>query len=149
MVAKAGKEQYKPAGKKKEGVKNTVVLNTTDDGAAGEQKEVFLIKEWEDGTKFYINPDHLDTIDRKRLTRALRRANQTQTELWEILKDTTLSNSLNALDYFHQLVRTYKPEGATSAPTAQQLRDRVKRESAGVIERSGLSGESADTNSFL
>jgi len=133
----------------RKGAQNTIFINPTDAGVQG-NKEVFLIKTWDDGTLYYIDPDHLDTIDRKRLTRALRRANKSNFELWEVLKDTTLSNSRNALDYFHQVTRTYKPDGALSAPTAQDLTNRVKRAEEGFIERGGLADTFVDSpNSLL
>lgn len=143
------KEVFAPAGKSQGSVANTTWLNTSDAGAVGE-KEVFLIRAWDDGTIYYIDPDHLDTIDRKRLTRALKRANSQKVQLWTILKDTKLSNQKNALEYFHQVTRTYKPEGANRAPTASELTNRVRRAEEGLIERGGLSDVGLDTpNSSL
>lgn len=142
-------EQYRPGGTVNSDVQNTVKIDVGDVGVSG-RKEVFLIKTWDDGTIYYIDPDHLDTIDRKRLTRALRRANKSEVELWTVLKDTTLSNSKNALEYFHQVTRTFKPDGANDAPTAAELSNRVKRAEDGLIERGGLSDAGIDApNSLL
>jgi len=143
------REQFTPAGAKAKKVQNTVVLDPMD-ASVSAKKEVFLIKTWEDGTIYYIDPDHLDNIDRKRLSRALRRANKSGVELWVILRDTKLSNEKNALEYFHQLVRTYRPAGADTAPSAQVLTQRVQRAQDGLIERGGLEDIGRDApNSLL
>ena len=132
----AAGEAYAPQGEKTiDKPKNTMFLD-----AGGEQehsKEVIVMKTWEDGTVYFINPDHLDTIDRKRLLRALQRANKSEVELWTVLKETSLSNGSNGLDYFHQLVQTYKPAGAKKAPTAEQLSQVIRRQRDLYIERAG------------
>ena len=130
------KESYAPQGEKTDvEVKNTMFLDTR--GEQESSKEVVVMKTWEDGTVYFIDPDHLDTIDRKRLIRALQRANRSEVELWTVLKETALSNGANGLDYFHQLVQTYKPTGAKTAPTAEQLSAVIRRDRDLYIERAG------------
>jgi len=130
----AMKEAYAPEGQPADAtIKNTMFLDTRGDQE--QAKEVVVMKTWEDGTVYFIDPTHLDTIDRRRLSRALQRANRSQVELWTVLKETSLSNGSNGLDYFHQLVQTYKPAGAKRAPTAEQLSHAIRRERDLYIER--------------
>jgi len=129
-------EKYAPAGEKKDGeIQNTMYLDVRGDQETA--KEIVVMKTWEDGTMYFIDPDHLDTIDRKRLQRALQRANRAKVELWTVLKETSLSNGANGLDYFHQLTQTFKPTGANKAPTAAKLADVIKRDQSLYIERAG------------
>jgi len=132
----AAGEAYAPHGEKTiEKPKNTMFLDRG--GEQEHSKEVIVMKTWEDGTVYFIDPDHLDTIDRKRLLRALQRANKSEVELWTVLKETSLSNGSNGLDYFHQLVQTYKPAGAKTAPTAEQLAGAIRRDRSLYIQRAG------------
>ena len=129
-------EKYAPHGQKTiEKPKNSMFLDVRGEQEAS--KEVIVMKTWEDGTIYFVDPDHLDTIDRKRLLRALRRANRSEVELWTVLQETSLSNGANGLDYFHQLVQTYKPAGARSAPTAEQLAAVIRRDRDLYIQRAG------------
>ena len=134
-AADAKGESYQPLGEPSGEVKNTMVLNPADHQNVG--KEVVVMKTWEDGTIYFIDPEHLDTIDKKRLLRALQRANRSKVELWTVLKDTQLSNGANGLDYFHQLVQTHKPAGATDAPTAEQIESVVRKDNNLAVERAG------------
>jgi len=131
-------ENYQPEGEVAKEVVNTMILSPND-GQGEMGKEVVVMKTWDDGTVYFINPDHLDTIDRKRLLRALQRAEKSGVELWTVLKDTQLSNGSNGLDYFHQLVQTYKPAGATKAPTAESLKQILSRDKDLAVERAGPS----------
>lgn len=128
-------ENYVPEGEKAKDVKNTMILTPGEGQEMG--KEVVVVKTWEDGTIYFIDPDHLDTIDRKRLLRALQRADKSGVELWTVLKDTQLSNGSNALDYFHQLVQTHKPAGANKAPTAARINQALTRDRDLAVERAG------------
>ena len=115
-------------------VENTMIL---DPGAESQEmrREVIVMKKWNDGTIYFIDPNHLDAIDRKRMLRALGRANKVGVELWTVLKDTSLSNGANGLDFFHQYVQTYRPKGATRAPEATRLQSVVSRDRDLAIER--------------
>lgn len=132
----AAAESYAPQGEKTiDKPKNSMFLDIRGEQEAS--KEVIVMKTWEDGTIYFVDPDHLDTIDRKRLIRALQRANKSEVELWTVLKETSLSNGANGLDYFHQLVQTYKPAGARKAPTAEQLSSVIRRDRDLYIQRAG------------
>lgn len=114
-------------------VHNTMVLDAHSHQERA--REVVVMKEWDDGTVYYIDPNHLDSIDRKRMLRALGRANKSNVPLWTVLKDTSLSNGANGLDYFHQYAQTFRPEGATRAPDALRLQSEVSRDRDLAIER--------------
>lgn len=116
-----------------EEIQNTLVLDTQ--GTQEMAREVVVMKKWNDGTIYYIDPNHLDSIDRKRMLRALGRANKSKVELWTVLKDTSLSNGANGLDFFHQYVQTYRPQGASKAPDASRLSNIVSRDRDLAIER--------------
>ena len=131
----ASQEKYIPEGAKAEEVTNTMTIKAGDSQV--QAKEVVVMKKWEDGTVYYIDPDHLDTIDRKRLIRALQRAERSGVELWLVLKDTALSNGSNGLDYFHQLTQTFRPDGETTTPSAQQVASAINRDAHLAIERAG------------
>jgi hypothetical protein len=115
-------------------VQNTAVIDFTI-GNQETAREVIIMKQWEDGTVYFIDPNHLDSIDRKRMSRALNRANKAQVELWTVLKDTSLSNGANGLDFFHQYVQTYRPAGATKAPDARRLTSIANKDRDLAIER--------------
>ena len=114
-------------------VENTMILDPNNNVEM--QREVIVMKKWNDGTIYFIDPNHLDAIDRKRMLRALGRANKVGVELWTVLKDTSLSNGANGLDFFHQYVQTYRPTGAVRAPDAARLQSVVSRDRDLAIER--------------
>jgi hypothetical protein len=128
-------ERYAPAGEKTDvDVQNTMFLK----GSMMDQeveREVIVMKKWGDGTVYFIDPDHLDTIDAKRIQRALARADRAGVELWTILKETTLSNGANGLDFFHQLCQTFKPQGANKAPRAERLMQILSKDRSLFIDR--------------
>ena len=135
LTKDAQKERYAPAGTKAdEPVKNTMFLS----GSLHDQeveREVIVMKQWSDGTVYFIDPEHCDTIDAKRIQRALARADRAGVELWTILKETTLSNGANGLDYFHQLCQTFKPKGANKAPRAERLMQILSKDRSLFIDR--------------
>jgi len=47
----------------------------------------------------------LDEIDRNRLFDIVTSRNASMFELWDLMKNTTLNNGVNALSYFHQLTK--------------------------------------------
>lgn len=74
----------------------------------------------EDGFKnvYYLEIPNLDNIDKTRLARMLRSRNAETFELWDLMSQVTLNNGLNALDYFHQLVKVITPDGVIMNPRA-------------------------------
>ncbi len=58
----------------------------------------------------------LDAVDRRRLLKIITSRNATQFPLWDLLSNITLNNGVNALTYFHQLVRVISQNGIISTP---------------------------------
>jgi hypothetical protein len=64
----------------------------------------------------YIQVNHLDAVDRRRLLKIITSRQASQFPLWDLLSNITLNNGVNALAYFHQLVRVITPSGVISTP---------------------------------
>lgn len=77
----------------------------------GQFKEVAVVKEWPNGSLSYIDIALIDNVDRGRLKRILQSPHADKYALWELMSQDRLSNGKNALDYFHQMVRTKKAPG--------------------------------------
>lgn len=65
---------------------------------------------------YFFEVGKLDNIDKKRLMRVLSNRNAVSLELWDLMSQITLNNGVNALTYFHQLVRIITPEGIIMNP---------------------------------
>jgi len=63
------------------------------------------------GDIYFINLNHIDNIDRKRLFTILRKRTAEQFPLWDLMSQTTLGNGMNALEYFHQMVKVKTKNG--------------------------------------
>ena len=70
------------------------------------------------GNVYYVEIPNLDDIDRNRLVRIVSGRNAANFELWDLMSQITLNNGINALDYFHQLVKVITPEGVIMNPRA-------------------------------
>lgn len=70
------------------------------------------------GNIYYIEVPSLDVVDRKRMARIMTHRNAPITELWDLMSQITLNNGVNALDYFHQLVKVITPQGVIMNPRA-------------------------------
>jgi len=73
------------------------------------------------GNVFFIQTAHLDDIDRRRLAGILADRNARNFELWDLMSQKTLGNGVNALTYFHQLVKILTPNGKIMDPRAGQV----------------------------
>ena len=82
----------------------------------GVMNECAVLKEDGFGNIYYVEIPALDNIDRDRLGRMLGQPRAKEIPLWEIMGQTTLRNGMNALDYFHQLVKVITPEGIIMNP---------------------------------
>lgn len=65
---------------------------------------------------YYFQVNELDTIDKKRLSRILHGRHAATMELWDLMSQVTLNNGVNALSYFHQLVKVVTPSGSVYTP---------------------------------
>jgi hypothetical protein len=78
----------------------------------GIKKEVVVVKKWDNGVISYIDLAKLDKIDRARMKQVLSHpgASNETVQLYQIMATITLSNGLNALDYFHSnFTKQYRP----------------------------------------
>jgi hypothetical protein len=73
------------------------------------------------GNVFYFKTNSLDTIDKQRLAAILSDRNANNFELWDLMSHRTLGNGVNALAYFHQLVKILTPNGKTVDPQSGQV----------------------------
>jgi len=65
---------------------------------------------------YYIEIPSLDGIDKNRIARILAKPRASEVPLWESMGLSQLKNGMNALDYFHQLVKIITPEGVIMNP---------------------------------
>jgi hypothetical protein len=63
---------------------------------------------------YYIDIALLDNVDKGRLKGLVTGQHADKYELWDLMSQSTLNNGKNALDYFHQLVKTVHGPGATN-----------------------------------
>jgi len=68
------------------------------------------------GNVFYFPLTAIDDIDKKRLHKIVTNRNAVHFELWDLMSNITLNNGVNALSYFHQLVRVMTPAGQSRRP---------------------------------
>lgn len=82
----------------------------------GTLTEVAVVKEDGEGNVYYFETNKLDAIDRQRLFNILTKRHAGQFQLWDLLSQHTLGNGVNALTYFHQLVKILTPTGTIIDP---------------------------------
>ena len=85
----------------------------------GRLREVALVKaaKTADGSiqsVYYVDIALLDAVDKGRLKGLVTGTHADKYELWDLMSQTRINNGKNALDYFHQLVRTVHGPGATN-----------------------------------
>lgn len=78
--------------------------------------ECCIVKRDELGNIYHFPVNSLDSIDKKRLARILQSRLAPQLECWDLLSQTVLNNGVNALEYFHQLVKVISPNGQVYSP---------------------------------
>ena len=83
--------------------------------------EVAVVKTDAQGNIYFLNLRNLDDIDKRRLTRIVADRNANRYELWDLLSQKTLGNGINALEYFHQLVKVMTPQGRVISPRVGQM----------------------------
>jgi len=101
--------------------KDTIELHPTklphiyhcDISDTGLLREIAVVKQLKDGTLYYIDIEPLHPVDKARLKKAVMSQYAKERPLWEILSNITLSNGMNALDFFHSnSVKVKRPKGA-------------------------------------
>jgi hypothetical protein len=78
--------------------------------------ECAIMRRDERGNVFFFQVNQLDQIDQRRLAQLLADRNARQFELWDLMAQKTLGNGMNALAYFHQLVKVLTPSGRVMDP---------------------------------
>ena len=78
--------------------------------------ECAILKEDSLGNIYYIEVPNLDRIDKERIARILTNRNANNFELWDLMSQITLNNGVNALHYFHQVVKIITPTGIVMNP---------------------------------
>lgn len=73
------------------------------------------------GNILFFKTNDLDEIDKRRLAGILMDRNSKSFELWDLMAQKTLGNGMNALAYFHQLVRQLTPNGKILDPRSGQM----------------------------
>lgn len=73
------------------------------------------------GNVLFFKTNDLDEIDKRRLAGILMDRNSRSFALWDLMAQKTLGNGMNALAYFHQLVRQITPNGKILDPRAGQI----------------------------
>lgn len=68
------------------------------------------------GNTFFFEVGPLDHIDKRRLVRILGNRNAKSFPLWDLMSQITLNNGVNALEYFHQLVKVITAAGIVMNP---------------------------------
>lgn len=82
----------------------------------GNLHECAVLKQNPDGNIMFFTVNSLDEIDRRRLAGILMDRNAGNFELWDLMAQKTLGNGVNALAYFHQLVKVLTPSGKIMDP---------------------------------
>ena len=78
--------------------------------------ECAVLKEDTLGNIYYVEIPSLDNIDKQRISRIISNRNANNFELWDLMSQITLNNGVNALEYFHQLVKVITPDGIVMNP---------------------------------
>lgn len=79
--------------------------------------EVAVVREEEsNGDIAYIPLSGLDAIDKGRLVKIITQKNAGSLPLWELMQYHTLGNGVNALNYFHQMVKVITASGKIMDP---------------------------------
>lgn len=80
--------------------------------------ECAVVRKDEQGNIYFFELNKLDAIDRQRIFNIITKRHAGQFQLWDLLAQHTLGNGMNALDYFHQLVKVITPSGTIIDPKA-------------------------------
>lgn len=91
-----------------------IFLCDVDD--TGLLKEIAVLKQFKDGSIYYIDIDPLHMIDKARIKKIVSSPHADKYPLWNLMAESKLSNGMNALDFFHtNCVKVKRPRGARSA----------------------------------
>lgn len=83
--------------------------------------ECAIMKRDENGNVSFIKLANLDDIDKSRLRDIVTHRNAKGHALWDLMSQVTLGNGVNALEYFHQLVKILTPSGKILDPVMGRM----------------------------
>lgn len=92
-----------------------------DLGGNGIYIESAIIKRDPLGNVFYIPINALDNVDKTRLVNILMDRHAGSHELWDLMATKTINNGMNALTYFHQMVKQITPGGQIINPQTGRI----------------------------
>lgn len=84
----------------------------------GQMIECAVLKTDEHGNIYYFPLADLDDIDKRRFFQIITSRHAPNMALWDLMDQQTLGNGMNALVYFHQLVKLVTPDGNIINPRA-------------------------------
>lgn len=88
-----------------------------DLGNNGTLIECAIVKQDNLGNVYFIRLDHLDDVDLRRIHKIVTGRNAPKSTLYDLMHENVLGNGINALHYFHQLVRVITPTGQIMKPS--------------------------------
>lgn len=100
--------------------KHVFLVDVADNG---QLREVAIVKEHANGSLSYVDIALLDMTDKGRLKKLISGQHADKYQLWELMDQETLSNGKNALDYFHQMVKTKAAPGHVNTNMGGGLAD--------------------------
>lgn len=83
--------------------------------------ECAVMKRDGNGNIYFFPVTSLDSVDKQRLRNILTGRNARNFPLWDLMQQVTLGNGVNALEYFHQLVKVLTPNGQIIDATAGRV----------------------------
>jgi hypothetical protein len=83
--------------------------------------ECAVMKRDSNGNIYHFQLAALDAVDKQRLRNILTGRNARNFPLWDLMQQVTLGNGVNALEYFHQLVKVKTPSGQIIDPVQGRM----------------------------
>jgi len=87
----------------------------------GIMHECAILKKDVNGNIYFFEVGPLDNIDKQRLFNIITNRNADKYELWDMMSQVTLGNGMNALAYFHQLVKIITAGGKVTSPRSGEI----------------------------
>lgn len=100
----------------------------------GQLHEVAVVKRDQIGNIYFIALRELDIVDKRRIAGILSNRNAASVELYELLSQITLGNGVNALEYFHQLVKVRGVNGHVEKPQVGRISGPGQHATPGLIQ---------------
>lgn len=107
--------------------------------------ECAIMKRTDNGDIYFFALNSLDPIDKQRLFNILTNRNSHMYELWDLMSQVTLGNGINALTYFHQLVRVLTPSGHVMDPTSGRMGARAAEANTKKSSKKTKAAETTET----